>query len=98
MRYDAFISYSHAADNVAAPALQRALHSFARPWNRMRALRVFRDQTSLAASPELWPSIEAALGDARWLILMASPEAAECQAIDHITGGGIECPCARNGL
>jgi WD40 repeat protein len=76
MRYDAFISYSHAADNVAAPALQRALHAFARPWNRLRALYVFRDQTSLAASPELWPAIEAALADARWLLLMASPEAA----------------------
>ena len=76
MRYDAFISYSHAADNAAAPALQAALHAFARPWNRMRALRVFRDQTSLAASPELWPAIEAALADARWLLLMASPEAA----------------------
>lgn len=76
MRYDAFISYSHAADNAAAPALQAALHAFARPWNRMRALRVFRDQTSLAASPELWPAIEAALADSRWLLLMASPEAA----------------------
>lgn len=75
MRYDAFISYSHAADNAAAPALQAALHAFARPWNRMRALHVFRDQTSLAASPELWPAIEAALADARWLLLMASPEA-----------------------
>ena len=76
MQYDAFMSYSHAADNVAAPALQRALHKFARPWNRMRALRLFRDQTSLAASPELWPAIEAALSEARWLILMASPAAA----------------------
>ena len=76
MRYDAFISYSHAADNAAAPALQAALHAFARPWNQMRAMRVFRDQTSLAASPELWPAIEAALADSRWLLLMASPEAA----------------------
>jgi hypothetical protein len=79
MPYDAFISYSHAADNAAAPALQAALHAFARPWNRMRALHVFRDQTSLAASPELWPAIEAALSDARWLLIMASPEAAASQ-------------------
>jgi hypothetical protein len=76
MRYDAFMSYSHAADHVSAPALQRALHRFACPWNRMRALTVFRDQTSLAASPELWPAIEGALSNARWLIIMASPAAA----------------------
>jgi hypothetical protein len=76
MRYDAFVSYSHVADNVAAPALQSALHRFARPWNRTRALHLFRDQTSLAASPELWPAIEEALSNARWLILMASPAAA----------------------
>jgi hypothetical protein len=76
MRYDAFMSYSHAADHVAAPALQSALHKFARPWNRMRALHVFRDQTSLAASPELWPTIEDALSNASWFIVMASPAAA----------------------
>ena len=76
MRYDAFMSYSHAADQVAAPALQTALHKFARPWNRVRALHLFRDQTSLAASPELWPAIEDALSNSRWLIVMASPAAA----------------------
>ena len=31
MRYDAFLSYSHAADGKLAPALQRALHRFAKP-------------------------------------------------------------------
>ena len=61
MKYNAFISYSHAADDQLAPSLQAALHKLARPWNRMRALRVFRDKTSLAASPELWPSIVDAL-------------------------------------
>ena len=76
MKYDAFISYSHRADDALAPALQSALHAFARPWNRLRALHVFRDQTSLAASPELWPAIEAALGESRHLLLLASPAAA----------------------
>ena len=60
--YDAFVSYSHAADGRLAPALQRGLQSLAKPWYRRRALRVFRDETSLSASPELrfsappWPS------------------------------------------
>lgn len=75
--YDAFISYSHAVDGELAPALQRGLHGLARPWNRLRALRVFRDQTSLSASPNLWSSIETALTGSRFFILLASPESAE---------------------
>src|SRR5215213_3984117 len=75
MAYDAFISYSHAADGKLAPALQSALQRFAKPWYRRRALRIFRDQTSLAATPELWPTIQAALDDARHFLLLASPEA-----------------------
>lgn len=76
-KYDAFISYSHGADAALAPALQRALHALARPWYRLRALRVFRDETSLAANPALWPSIERALASSRWLIYLASPQAAQ---------------------
>ena len=76
-RNTAFISYSHAADGKLAPALQRALHNFAKPWYQLRALRVFRDKTSLAANPALWPTIEAALGDSLWFLYMASPRAAQ---------------------
>jgi MTH538 TIR-like domain (DUF1863)/WD domain, G-beta repeat/Anaphase-promoting complex subunit 4 WD40 domain len=76
MKFDAFISYSHAADGALAPALQTGLHRLAKPWYVLRALRVFRDETNLAAEPGLWPSIEAALSQSRFLILMASPEAA----------------------
>ena len=77
MRYAAFISYSHAADGALAPKLQQALHNFAKPWYQRRALRVFRDKTSLAANPALWPAIEAALGDSLWFLYMASPQAAQ---------------------
>lgn len=76
MKYNAFLSYSHAADNALAPSLQSALHRFARPWNRLRALRVFRDKTSLAASPELWPAIVEALAESGHFLLLASPAAA----------------------
>lgn len=76
MRYDAFISYSHAADVQLAPSLQSALHSLAKPWFKIRALSVFRDQTDLTVSPGTWPSIERALADSRYFILLASPEAA----------------------
>lgn len=76
MAYDAFISYSHAGDGKLAPALRSALQRFAKPWYRRRALRLFRDQTSLAATPELWPTIQTAIDDASHFLLLASPEAA----------------------
>ena len=75
--YDAFISYSHRLDAAITARLQAELQRFAKPWYRMRALHVFRDQTSLAASPHLWTTIEEALSDSSWLILMASPESAQ---------------------
>jgi hypothetical protein len=74
--YDAFMSYSHQHDRVLAPRLQSGLQQFAKPWYRSRALRIFRDTADLAASPALWASIETALQDSRWFILLASPEAA----------------------
>jgi hypothetical protein len=74
--YDAFISYSHAKDKPIAAALQSVVQKLGKPWYRRRALRVFRDDTSLSATPSLWPSIEQALGQSRFLILLASPEAA----------------------
>src|SRR5829696_7997268 len=77
MRYRAFISYSHAADGKRAPAIQRALHRIAKPWFRLRTMRVFRDQTNLATSPGLWTSIESALKDAEFFVYLASPTAAQ---------------------
>jgi WD40 repeat protein len=81
--YDAFVSYSHAADGRLAPALQAGLQSLAKPWYGRRALRVFRDKTSLSASPELWPAIEQALAQARYFVLLASPEAARSPWVDR---------------
>ena len=77
MNFKAFISYSHAADGKLAPAVQRALHRIAKPWYRIRTMRVFRDQTNLAASPGLWTSIESALQQAEFFLYMASPQAAQ---------------------
>ncbi len=77
MPYVAFISYSHAADGKLASQLQAAIHRFARPWYRLRSVSVFRDQTSLAPSPALWESISKVLDEARYYILIASPESAQ---------------------
>jgi TIR domain len=75
-RYDAFVSYSHSADGELAPALQAGLQRLGKPWNRRRALEVFRDATGLGVTAGLWPSICAALDGARWFVLLCSPEAA----------------------
>ena len=76
MSYTAFISYSHDADSNIAGALQSALHRFAKPWYKLRALHIFRDQTNLAVNPALWSSIRDALDQSLFFILLASPEAA----------------------
>jgi MTH538 TIR-like domain (DUF1863) len=77
--YDAFISYSHAQDKPVAAALQTAVQRLGKPWYRRRALRIFRDDTSLSATPHLWPSIEEALARSRYLILLVSPQSAASQ-------------------
>src|SRR5258705_7059638 len=74
--YDAFVSYSHAKDKPIAAALQSVIQRLGKPWYRRRALRIFRDDTSLSATPGLWPSIESALAQSRYMILLASPDAA----------------------
>ncbi|MCY1138278.1 TIR domain-containing protein [Actinoplanes sp. Pm04-4] len=77
------MSYSHAADGKLAPALQLALHRFARPWYRVRALRVFRDDASLPATAALWESIERALSTSRYFVLLASPRAAASHWVER---------------
>lgn len=76
MRYQGFISYSHAADGKLAPALQHALHRLARPLFKLRSLHIFRDKENLSANPALWPAIEKALSESEHLLLLASPESA----------------------
>ena len=74
--YDAFISYSHAKDKPIAAALQSVIQKLGKAWYQRRAVRVFRDDTSLSATPHLWPSIQNALAESGHLIMLASPEAA----------------------
>jgi len=86
MRYKAFISYSHAADGKLAPAIQRGLERFTRSWYQTSAMRVFRDETNLSASPGLWSSIEAALGDSDFFLLLVSPQAAASKWVSKEVG------------
>jgi TIR domain len=81
--YDAFVSYSHAADGLLAPRLQAALQRFAKPWWKRRALRIFRDDASLTANPHLWASLTGALDDSGWFILLMSPEAVASEWVNR---------------
>ncbi|WP_437854497.1 TIR domain-containing protein [Sorangium sp. So ce363] len=74
--YDGFISYSHTDDRQLASAVQASLQRYARRWYRTRALRIYRDETNLQATPGLWQTIVAALERSRYFLLMASPKAA----------------------
>jgi TIR domain len=69
MTFKAFISYSHTADYRFAEALHTALQRFAAP---RTGLRIFRDTSNLSASTQLWPSIERALDESEFFLLIAS--------------------------
>ncbi len=73
---DVFVSYSHSADRELARDLERALARLAKPWNKARALRVFRDDSDLAAATSLDAEITRALERSRYFLLLASPESA----------------------
>lgn len=88
--YAAFISYSHVLDGALARGLQIGLEQFAKPWYQQRAVRVFRDNASLSANPDLWLSLETALASSDWLVLMASPDAAQSPWVDREVAWWLE--------
>ncbi|MFF9329642.1 toll/interleukin-1 receptor domain-containing protein [Streptomyces sp. NPDC014776] len=99
MRYAAFISYRHHPDRHRATRLRDALHRFARPWNRLRALAVFLDSSALVPEPNgLWESVRQALGESEYLILLASPEAAESEWVAKEVTWWLDGPRPRNLL
>ena len=74
--YDAFLSYTH-RDRPVATGIQRGLHQVGRRLGALRALRVFRDDTNLEVSPDLWGKITEAMDRARYLVVVLSPNAAQ---------------------
>lgn len=83
--YDAFLSYSHKDKHLAA-AIRAAMRRLGTPRRRRSTLRIFRDDTDLAATPELWPDIAAALDASAHLIVIASPAASRSAYVgDEIT-------------
>ena len=74
--YDAFLSYTH-RDRPVVSGIQKGLHHIGRRVGQLRALRVFRDDTDLTASPDLWGRITDALDRSRFFIVTLSPGAAQ---------------------
>lgn len=89
IRYDAFISYSHENRPIAV-GLQKALHRIGRSPGQLRALRVFRDDTDLSATPDLWGNIRSALEKSRFLIVILSPSAANSEWVDREVSHWLE--------
>jgi len=82
-KFDAFISYSRSASTELASDLQSGIERFAKPWFRLRASRVFRDDSSMSANTALWGTIEGGLREAGWLILIATPQAAASEYVNN---------------
>src|ERR1700678_1039573 len=74
--YDAFMAYTH-RDRPVVSGIQKGLHRIGRRMGQLRALRVFRDDTDLTASPNLWGRITDALDRSRFMIVTLSPQAAQ---------------------
>lgn len=89
-QWDAFISYARSASTLEAQKLQIALQTFAKPWHRLRAVRVFRDDSSMSANPGLWSTIEQGLREARWLVVLLSPAAARSEYVANEIGWWLQ--------
>ncbi len=87
--YDAFLSYTH-RDRPVVSGIQKGLHRIGRRLGQLRALRVFRDDTDLTASPDLWGRITDALDRSRFLIVTLSPEAAASHWVNNEVSYWIE--------
>ena len=81
-KYQAFISYSHAADGKLAPAIQTAVRRFGKQWYSPSSIQIFRDETGLSLTPDLWGEIQQRLEQSECFILLASPEAAQSQWVE----------------
>ncbi|MBN9021950.1 MAG: toll/interleukin-1 receptor domain-containing protein, partial [Rhizobiales bacterium] len=88
--YDAFISYSQRGDRAVARALRTVVQTIGTPWWKVRGLNVFLDATSLSAAPSLWQGIAEKLAVSRYLILLASPEAAASKWVDREVSSFLE--------
>ena len=77
MKYDAFLSYSHAQDTDLGTSLEKALEKFAKPTFKRRALEIFRDANDLSLASDLGDKIRTGLEDSKYFVCMASQKYAQ---------------------
>ena len=75
-QYEAFISYRHASSSAFARDLELQLKRYAKGWFS-KPDRIFRDEQFLQAGKGLAESIREALTNTKYLVLLASPDAAQ---------------------
>ncbi|BDT96232.1 hypothetical protein IFM12275_62080 [Nocardia sputorum] len=81
--YGAFLSYSGDRDRAVLPLVQNAIEKLPRPWYRFPRMRVFLDYSGVSIGPELRDKIVAGLSRSKWLVVVASPEAAGSMWVDR---------------
>ena len=81
-RYDFFISYAH-EDIERVRELDKALRALLRRPLRRAGFHVFRDETSLAADPDLTSRLRAALDQSSWLLVALTPASAKSPWVDR---------------
>jgi hypothetical protein len=70
--------------------MEHGLERLARPWTRLRAMSVFRDESDLTLNPDLWASISRRLDSSRYLVLMLSPESAASPWVNKEAGHWLD--------
>ena len=58
LKYNAFVSYSHDSDARLASSLQSSLSRFAKPWYRLRTMRIMECQSTFPGQVWLVTCIE----------------------------------------
>jgi len=81
-QYDAFVSYKHGTIAPLSKVLASGLRTFARPLFA-RPRNVFRDEEHLVPGSSLPSVIQKALERSRFLVLLASPEAARSPWVER---------------
>ncbi len=76
VHYDAFLSYSHSTGDRLATALERTLEELGKAWDERKILNVFRDVSKQGVAADLSADLLARLDASRYLVLLASPDAA----------------------
>ena len=94
-QFDVFISYARAASSDLADDLHTGLEKFAKPWHRLQAIRVFHDDSSMAANTALWKTIERGLSEAM-VHPPRHPEAAHSGTSAPKSPGGLRKQRARH--